>query len=49
LIGIDCGTVRKPLKGFTESERGKLLAALNQTTFFQHNKIPATVTQHHGR
>ena len=49
LIGIDCGTVRKPLKGFTESERGRLLAALNQTTFFQHNKIPATVTQHHGR
>jgi len=35
-IGVDCGPVRRPLKGFTKSESDTLLSSLKETTFFQH-------------
>jgi N-acetylneuraminate lyase len=49
LLGVDCGTVRKPLKPFSDLERERLVSSLNQTTFFQHNKIVTTLTNHSGR
>jgi N-acetylneuraminate lyase len=36
MIGLDCGSVRKPLKAFTEADRETLREKLNQTTFFDH-------------
>lgn len=48
LLGIDCGTVRKPLKAFTKYDREMLLAKLNETTFFQHNKDTAGVANQYG-
>ncbi len=48
LLGLDCGTVRKPLKAFTQYDRDVLLAKLNETTFFQHNRESETVTATHG-
>jgi N-acetylneuraminate lyase len=48
LLGLDCGTVRKPLKAFTQHDRDVLLAKLNETTFFQHNRESETVTATHG-
>ena len=35
-IGVDCGKVRKPLKGITKLESETLLKKLNETTFFLH-------------
>jgi N-acetylneuraminate lyase len=48
LLGIDCGTVRKPLKAFTKYDREMLLVKLNETTFFQHNKDTASVANQYG-
>ncbi|WP_276371284.1 dihydrodipicolinate synthase family protein [Chryseolinea sp. H1M3-3] len=36
-LGIDCGTVRKPLKPFTKGDSETLLRKLRETTFFHHN------------
>lgn len=35
-IGVDCGPVRKPLKGFTRPDRELFLQELKRTTFFHH-------------
>jgi N-acetylneuraminate lyase len=35
-IGVDCGKVRKPLKGLTNQESENLLKKLNETSFFLH-------------
>lgn len=43
LLGVDCGTVRKPLKQFTNGDRETLLSTLKETTFFQHNKNAVAV------
>jgi N-acetylneuraminate lyase len=44
LVGLDCGTVRMPLKPFTDYDREILLRKLNDTTFFQHNRRLATMS-----
>ncbi|HMG94070.1 MAG TPA: dihydrodipicolinate synthase family protein [Chryseolinea sp.] len=35
-VGVDCGKVRKPLKGLTSQESENLLKKLKETTFFSH-------------
>jgi len=35
-IGVDCGSVRKPLKEFTQADSETLLRKLKKTTLFQH-------------
>lgn len=38
LLGVDCGSVRKPLKPFTKAESETLLQKLRSTTFFEYHK-----------
>jgi N-acetylneuraminate lyase len=45
-IGMDCGTVRKPLKGFTKAESETLLRKLKETTFFHYNQHVAVKMRH---
>ena len=49
LLGIDCGTVRRPLTPLSEQDRQSLQESLNQTTFFQHNKLVPTFAHPHGQ
>lgn len=37
-LGVDCGSVRKPLKPFTKAESETLLHKLRSTTFFEYHK-----------
>ena len=37
-LGVDCGSVRKPLKSFTKAESDTLLQKLRSTTFFEYHK-----------
>jgi N-acetylneuraminate lyase len=37
-LGVDCGTVRKPLKPFTKTESETLLQKLRDTTFFNYHQ-----------
>jgi N-acetylneuraminate lyase len=44
-LGVDCGSVRKPLKGFTTSDSETLLQKLRETTLFHHNQKNVHVNQ----
>lgn len=44
ILGMDCGPVRKPLKGFSKADSETLLLKLQATTFFHHNKKNVTVS-----
>ncbi len=44
-LGVDCGSVRKPLKGFTKSDSETLLQRLRATTLFHHNEKVAVIRQ----
>lgn len=42
-IGVDCGAVRKPLKGYIKADSETLLRKLRETTLFHHSELNVTL------